>query len=44
MSDTRLVVASHYKDNIERAIQERQGHREANGDRVIEAAYLMLDL
>ncbi len=32
------------KDNIERAIQERQGHREANGDRVIEAAYLMLDL
>ncbi len=27
MSDAGLVVASHDKDNIERAIQERQGHR-----------------
>ena len=27
MSDGCLVVASHDKDNIERAIQERQGHR-----------------
>jgi len=27
MYDAGLVVASHDKDNIERAIQERQGHR-----------------
>jgi hypothetical protein len=27
MSDAGHVVASHDKDNIERAIQERQGHR-----------------
>jgi hypothetical protein len=27
MSEAGLVVASHDKDNIERAIQERQGHR-----------------
>jgi hypothetical protein len=27
MSDARFVVASHDKDNIERAVQERQGHR-----------------
>jgi hypothetical protein len=27
MSDAGLVVAGHDKDNIERAIQERQGHR-----------------
>jgi len=27
MSDAGLVVASHDKDNIERAVQELQGHR-----------------
>ena len=44
MSDSSLVVASHYKDNIERAIQEWQGYLEAKGDTMIEAPYLVLDL
>ena len=39
-----MYVASHHKDNIECAIQKRLGHRQTKRRRVIEAAYLMLDM